>query len=1012
MMSFLFLSLIAFHSGSLHAVNQMEGTSIKGEKESLPIVASGDEESNSPEWTLNRVLIIAKDDIYLSYFTAVLDSLGVAYDVNSSGDDTTLIFQYPVIIWMTGGNSNYTITSPEQWVLSRYLNRGGNLFITGQDIGFDLVECGLGVDFYLDYLHALYLSDDANFYDITGMPGDPIGDGLSFSIKGGDGANNQWYPSVIDTLNGSVPVFKYDDPQRMFGGIRYEGTYRLVYFSFGFEAIDTLPMRIEVMRRVLRYLVPVPLVKDANVTPVSLSPGDSVFITVRAFSPESLIDVFAEIRVPSGGVVDTAFLYDDGLHGDGGAGDGVYGGSWRTPSTSGVYYVNIYAVDADSEVGVIENAGRVSTVSPPVISFNPDTVVGYVAPFWSGVETLWVRNTGVDTLFFSLEEMDTAVSPSAAWVETLFFDDMEGGEDGWVTVDYSGIGNYWMRVDTHPAVSPWYHSPVFSWYCGDTSTGEYPQNLDNALITPPIYIPEYATSAYLSFWEWYSLYYGYDFGYVEISRDGVNWYQLRSGVTAESYGWKEAVLDLSPYIGDTVYIRFRLASGGWGGGTGWFIDDVVVGIKRWGVTWMDEDTREGRVPPGDSVPVELTFSARDFPSETLCTAILRFTSNAPDTSPVDVPVYLYVRIPRISLSADSFRISIPVNTLYQETLWVKNTGEGELMFTVDEGPYVFSRLLPDTVFYDDVESGADGWEYYGLWHRTSHRFISDSSSWYYGIEDVWNYNTGDANRGALVTPRIDLSTYEDAVLSFWHFLDAEGAPYEHGVLMASRDGGGSWEVIWEKNSTGGQWLQEIVDLDDWVGTGDFRLKFLFDTQDSNNNDFEGWYIDDILITGSPFEADWLSASPSSGKAMEGESVAVIVTVDGSYMVPDTVYRAALVVKSNDINEPVRFAYVTVSTVSQGIGSRVPGRFFISLLDPVMSSDVFRFEYGVPKERRVILNVYDVAGRRVVSLVDGRRKPGYYRVSWNLENVPSGIYFVRFDVPEEHKVKVIKVAVVK
>jgi len=39
---------------------------------------------------------------------------------------------------------------------------------------------------------------------------------------------------------------------------------------------------------------------------------------------------------------------------------------------------------------------------------------------------------------------------------------------------------------------------------------------------------------------------------------------------------QQVVVDLSPYAGQTVILRFRLACDSGVGGTGWYIDDVQV----------------------------------------------------------------------------------------------------------------------------------------------------------------------------------------------------------------------------------------------------------------------------------------------------------------------------------------------------------------------------------------------------------------------------------------------------
>lgn len=52
------------------------------------------------------------------------------------------------------------------------------------------------------------------------------------------------------------------------------------------------------------------------------------------------------------------------------------------------------------------------------------------------------------------------------------------------------------------------------------------------------------------------------------------------------------------------------------------------------------------------------------------------------------------------------------------------------------------------------------------------------------------------------------------------------------------------------------------------------------------------------------------------------------------------------------------------------------------------------DYQLPKQSHVTLEVFDMLGREVATLVNGIEQPGYKSVTWNAANFPSGVYFYR------------------
>ena len=82
----------------------------------------------------------------------------------------------------------------------------------------------------------------------------------------------------------------------------------------------------------------------------------------------------------------------------------------------------------------------------------------------------------------------------------------------------------------------------------------------------------------LSFWRWANFEPDYDFAFVEISEDGINWEKLNHPVSVEDTEWTFVELDISAYADgkSQVFIRWRSESDGSVFYSGWNIDDVIV----------------------------------------------------------------------------------------------------------------------------------------------------------------------------------------------------------------------------------------------------------------------------------------------------------------------------------------------------------------------------------------------------------------------------------------------------
>ncbi|MBA7576211.1 hypothetical protein ES708_18050 [subsurface metagenome] len=68
------------------------------------------------------------------------------------------------------------------------------------------------------------------------------------------------------------------------------------------------------------------------------------------------------------------------------------------------------------------------------------------------------------------------------------------------------------------------------------------------------------------------------------------------------------------------------------------------------------------------------------------------------------------------------------------------------------------------------------------------------------------------------------------------------------------------------------------------------------------------------------------------------------------------------------------------------------------------------QYNLPENSKVSLDIYNLSGQKVKTLVDKVQEPGNYIVNFNANNLPSGIYFSRLKT--QHGIKTEKMMLVK
>lgn len=162
-----------------------------------------------------------------------------------TGDD---LLAYDAIIWETGANSD-CMSQADRDALDAYLAADKPLILAGEDLLESLyTQGGSARLWYQLKLRFNYGSSNSNELHITGVDGDPIGDGVDFTLTGGD-------PDMPSLLSGQ-PVevaCEYDGVNPAVLRTTYSD-YQVVYFAFGLERVPDQATANDLMYDSLMWL--------------------------------------------------------------------------------------------------------------------------------------------------------------------------------------------------------------------------------------------------------------------------------------------------------------------------------------------------------------------------------------------------------------------------------------------------------------------------------------------------------------------------------------------------------------------------------------------------------------------------------------------------------------------------------------------------------------------------------------------------------------------------------------
>jgi len=174
----------------------------------------------------------------------------------------------------------------------------------------------------------------------------------------------------------------------------------------------------------------------------------------------------------------------------------------------------------------------------------------------------------------------------------------------------------------------------------------------------------------------------------------------------------------------------------------------------------------------------------------------------------------------------------------------------------------------------------------------------------------------------------DLTSMDNPYLTFWSRTDTKGN--DHGFVEISSDGGLNWTQISEDyKGSHINWEQKILSLQDYADYDSISIRFHFISDMMFNA--TGWFIDNIRL----------------------EDCVTSISEDDLGILPEKY-------KLYD-NYPNPFNPETI------------------------------IQYSIPKNINVEINVYDLIGNKIKTLVNEHKLAGSYSLNFDASGLPSGIY---------------------
>ncbi|MBN2009801.1 T9SS type A sorting domain-containing protein [candidate division KSB1 bacterium] len=278
------------------------------------------------------------------------------------------------------------------------------------------------------------------------------------------------------------------------------------------------------------------------------------------------------------------------------------------------------------------------------------------------------------------------------------------------------------------------------------------------------------------------------------------------------------------------------------------------------------------------------------------------------------------------------------------------------------------------------------------------QFIDENNGWATGAASDSTYIIRTGNGGKAWT---ELFVAHDYSLSHFFFIDSlHGWLFgSQDVIMATDDGGKSWEIQQDKNSKWGLYaVMDMCFVDSLYGWGCGTDSRLWHTEDGGKTWIQRYnpnYDDFTTVHFFDRNEGWLAGiltlqhTIDGGQTWQEENLYKYFWSDLSFTDRDHGWAVGI--------HGVVARYENSTWVIQGDDKQHPADFKLNQNYPNPFNPATHIPFSLPGQGTIRIAVFDLMGREIATLVDNSMSAGNYVVDWNGKDTwgqpaPSGSYF--------------------